>query len=65
MDAVGRYYLSTDETPQSTADAGGTDVIETVEENRELFEDLADSDLPVAEDYQQLLDHADEEDANG
>jgi hypothetical protein len=42
-------------------DPNREEVEKKVEENRELFEDLAGSDLPIAEDYQRVLDYVDEE----
>ncbi|MDG5821545.1 hypothetical protein [Natronococcus sp. A-GB7] len=32
---------------------------ETVEENRELFERIAESDLPIADDIERILEIAD------
>jgi hypothetical protein len=42
-------------------DPNREEVEKKVEENRELFEDLAGSDLPIVEDYQRVLDYVDEE----
>lgn len=54
--------MSTNDTKTPPTDPKREDVEATVEANRELFERLAASDLPVAEDYQHLLDYVDEGD---
>lgn len=56
--------MSTDSTPHDPDDPTQADVEEIVEQHRDLYEDLAASDLPIAEDYRALLDYVDSQGGN-